>query len=70
MPKTHCIHGHPFEGENLYVNPKTGARICKTCRRAAQARWVENHRAEWRAYMRAKQRVRRAKLKKGIASLP
>lgn len=29
---THCKHGHPLEGENLYVSP-TGARGCVTCRR-------------------------------------
>lgn len=30
--KTHCPKGHPFEGENLYVDPR-GQRGCKTCRR-------------------------------------
>ena len=28
--KTHCIHGHPLYGENLYMR-KTGHRSCKTC---------------------------------------
>ena len=31
--KTHCPHGHPFAGDNLYVSPR-GHRTCKTCRRA------------------------------------
>lgn len=35
--KIHCIRGHKFEGENLYVMP-TGKRVCKTCRRASDAR--------------------------------
>lgn len=30
--RTHCIHGHPFKGDNLYVNPR-GHRECRTCRR-------------------------------------
>lgn len=30
--KTHCLHGHPLSGENLYV-VKTGQKTCKTCRR-------------------------------------
>lgn len=30
---THCSRGHPFEGENLYVNPNNGKRICRTCMR-------------------------------------
>jgi hypothetical protein len=35
--KTHCKHGHPFEGDNLYVAPD-GHRVCKTCRRAVDQR--------------------------------
>lgn len=35
--KTHCIHGHPLGGDNLYVDPR-GRRQCKTCRREALAR--------------------------------
>jgi hypothetical protein len=33
--KTHCIHGHPFDGENTYVHMTRGrpARGCKTCDR-------------------------------------
>lgn len=28
--KTHCPHGHPYSGENLYVDP-SGGRRCRTC---------------------------------------
>lgn len=31
--KTHCSQGHPYSGENLYTNPNTGKRYCRTCRR-------------------------------------
>ena len=31
--KTHCPHGHAYEGANLYVAPN-GTRKCKTCRKA------------------------------------
>lgn len=38
--KTHCPQGHPYSGENTYVNPD-GKRVCRTClnarRRAAFA---------------------------------
>ena len=27
---THCPNGHPYAGENLYVNPK-GSRNCRQC---------------------------------------
>lgn len=32
-PKTHCLNGHPFAGENLFVR-QNGHRDCRTCRRA------------------------------------
>lgn len=31
--KTHCIANHPLKGKNLYVQPKTGKRFCRTCDR-------------------------------------
>lgn len=29
--KTHCPHGHPYSGDNLYVEPKSGKRKCRAC---------------------------------------
>lgn len=29
--QTHCPHGHPYSGANLYVPPK-GGRVCRMCR--------------------------------------
>ena len=42
--KTHCKHGHPLSGENLYVYKKDGAghRICVECKRQALRRWRNN----------------------------
>ena len=31
--KTHCIHGHPLSGNNLYSYPNSERRACRTCRR-------------------------------------
>lgn len=32
--KTHCIHGHPFHGTNLYLDgPRRAHRNCLTCKR-------------------------------------
>lgn len=36
-PQTHCVRGHPFEGDNLYRRPD-GRRGCKACRSAASDR--------------------------------
>jgi hypothetical protein len=33
---THCPKGHPYEGDNLYVDPK-GKRRCRACKRASRA---------------------------------
>ena len=29
--KTHCPKGHPYEADNLYIDPK-GYRRCRTCK--------------------------------------
>jgi len=42
--KTHCPHGHPYSGDNLYVTPK-GYRGCRECRRAAHRAWKVRIRA-------------------------
>ena len=31
LRKTHCPHGHPYSGENLYIDTR-GRRNCKECR--------------------------------------
>jgi hypothetical protein len=41
--KTHCIHGHPFSGENLYLRKreKGWKRECRACQRT----WAAAHKA-------------------------
>lgn len=41
--KTHCIHGHPLSGRNLYVD-KRGRRSCNACRKEAEKRHRERSR--------------------------
>lgn len=36
--QSHCHRGHPLIDSNLYVQPKTGKRFCKTCRSIRVAR--------------------------------
>lgn len=36
--KTHCKHGHPFEGDNLGFLPD-GRRVCRVCQRERMARF-------------------------------
>jgi len=38
VKKTHCPKGHPYAGENLYIQPRTGKRFCRAC---AHARWLD-----------------------------
>jgi lambda repressor-like predicted transcriptional regulator len=35
--QTHCQRGHELAGDNLYVIPKTGQRICRSCHKARHA---------------------------------
>lgn len=43
--RTHCTHGHPLDGDNLYVSPQ-GARACQTCRRERWAKQNAKRKAE------------------------
>jgi len=44
--KTHCKHGHPLSGENLYMqNGKY--RVCLTCRRANEVKAFRKRRAKF-----------------------
>jgi hypothetical protein len=36
--RTHCPHGHPLSGDNLYVPPGRRDRQCRACRREARKR--------------------------------
>ncbi len=31
--KTRCPAGHPYSGDNVYIRPASGSRVCVTCRR-------------------------------------
>lgn len=44
--KSHCPHGHPYSGPNLYVNPTTGRRHCRECMRQANTTQARRERAE------------------------
>lgn len=35
--KTHCKNGHAFIAENVYINPGSGQRVCRTCSRRMKA---------------------------------
>lgn len=39
--KSHCLHGHPLNGDNLWIRAD-GSRICKACR----ARIARNYRSK------------------------
>jgi hypothetical protein len=36
--KTHCQHGHPLSGDNLWIRAD-GSRICKSCRARIAREW-------------------------------
>lgn len=43
LSRTHCRRGHPFSGDNLYINPD-GHRECKECRRIAMRKYDKRRR--------------------------
>jgi hypothetical protein len=43
-PKTHCIHGHPYDEANTYVDTR-GHRTCRTCKRRQHRDYLRARRA-------------------------
>lgn len=41
---THCRHGHPYVGDNIYVVQATGSWQCKACNKARDERRTEQRR--------------------------
>lgn len=39
--RTHCKLGHELTPENTYVQPKTGQRHCRKCKRATLIAWAK-----------------------------
>lgn len=37
-PRTHCKRGHPLSGDNLYIAPASGQRVCRICRRRTMSK--------------------------------
>jgi hypothetical protein len=58
---THCPHGHPYSGDNLYIKPN-GARGCRECHRIRDREYWASNRDE----CNARQRMRRAARKSGV----
>lgn len=51
--KTECPYGHPYAGDNLYITPSTGSRMCRICMRArARASYAEHGTASLRRLTR------------------
>lgn len=44
--KTRCRNGHEYSDENTYINPKTGERVCRTCRYDNLMRWKAGQKAK------------------------
>lgn len=62
--KTHCHHGHPLNGANLFVR-RDGRRRCRTCEKANQKKVRATPR--YRAGAAARERRRRAAIREGTA---
>lgn len=70
LAASHCPKGHPYDGDNLYLDPR-GHRQCRECRREAKksyrlnggaavaARWREQNIEKVRSYEKARAPRRR-----------
>ncbi len=59
--QTHCIHGHPLSGENLYFKSfgKRVERHCRECERIRCRKWKAKNKHYWvKWYAERKKRVR------------
>lgn len=36
--KTHCPQGHPYEGDNVFIDKKHKQRLCRACKREGELR--------------------------------
>lgn len=61
--KTHCIHGHPLSGENLYLIKR--GRACLTCKRAKQRKYRAENLDVYRKRDREAKRRKRLLRKEG-----
>jgi len=43
LAKTHCPSGHPYDGDNLYIDPR-GRRGCRSCRTASSVKFKNSRR--------------------------
>lgn len=43
--RTHCPQGHPYDAQNTYINKASGGRICRTCTRTHQRKYLARKRA-------------------------
>jgi hypothetical protein len=42
--KALCLRGHELSGDNIYVTPSTGSRVCRTCRAEQSRKWKRQRR--------------------------
>lgn len=49
LAKTHCLLGHRLQGDNIYIQKKTGHRFCVECRRLRERRRVTSAKLKRRA---------------------
>ena len=57
--KTHCPKGHPYNGNNLYVNDSRGwtNHVCRICQREAQSKYSKNNREKRNEAQRRRRRL-------------
>lgn len=64
--KSTCPQGHPYDAANTYLDPKTGSRHCRTCRRKQTMesywrRWKKARAGQAAYYQKNRDAIRKAR---------
>ena len=52
-----CKHGHPLVGNNVYLHPRTGSKLCRRCRAERHRAWNQKYHTRTKQETRALQRL-------------
>lgn len=68
--RSHCKRGHERTEENIYIDPRNGARVCRACRNDSKREWARKQRAAAAPKPRAPRRIAPAAKAGPIEKMP
>lgn len=68
--RTHCKRGHERTEENVYLEPRSGARVCRVCRNDRKREWARKQRAAAAPKPRAPRKITPAAKAEPVEKVP